>query len=104
MCEQYAMYLCLCFCVCLYLCICVLVCVCVCIGVLRSEGHEQCAPCGVQCRVTNQAISFIIIRSGLPHRTLLTRPHYKRYIILIPIFCPASVAFLVGGGEFAIRN
>ena len=76
----------------------------VCIGVLRSEGHEQCAPCSVQCRVTNQAISFIIIRSGLPHWTLLTRPHYKHYIILIPIFCPASVAFLVGGGEFAIRN
>ena len=104
MCEQGAVYLCLCFCVCVYLYICVLVCVYVCIGVLRSEGHEQCAPCGVQCRVTNQAISFIIIRSGLPHRTLLTRPHYKHYIILIPIFCPASVAFLVGGGEFAIRN
>ena len=80
-------------CVFVFVCICVrVICVYVCIGVLRSEGHEHCTPGVVQCRVTNQAISFIIIRSGLPHRTLLTRPHYKRYIILIliPIFCPTS--------------
>ena len=99
-------------CVFVFVCICVrVICVYVCIGVLRSEGHEQCTPCGVQCRVTNQAISFIIIRSGLPHRTLLTRPHYKRYLILLCFphlllyfLQIAIVALLVGEDEFAIRN
>ena len=99
-------------CVFVFICICVrVICVYVCIGVLRSEGHEHCTPGVVQCRVTNQAISFIIIRSGLPHRTLLTRPHYKRYLILLCFphlllyfFQIAIVALLVGGDEFAIRN
>ena len=100
----------ICACVFVFACICVYVCLSVSMRALVCSDlrgmNTQCAPCGVQCRVTNQAISFIIIRSGLPHRTLLTRPHYKHYIILIVIliFCPASVAFLVGGGKFAIRS
>ena len=99
-------------CVFVFVCICVrVIFVYVCIGVLRSEGHEHCTPGVVQCRVTNQAISFIIIRSGLPHRTLLTRPHYKHYFILLCLlhlllyfFQIAIVALLIGGGGFAIRN
>ena len=52
-------------------------------GHLHSVHRVHCVPVCIVCSATNQAISFIIISSVLPPVTLLTRPHYKHYIILI---------------------